>query len=217
MALHCERPTPSLENITIPTAVTEIGYYAFKSTALTTVTYDTAYGWSVGETAYTAKEIESNIAMLLKKSGKVVWNRNAEPDEVDPNFVDGGVCKNKTTKWAITLLENGKYKLTISGNGNMPEFSTGEAPWYKTEYALDIVEIVIEEGVTNVGRCAFYGLKNVSSVTMADTVTSINDYGFYFCKALTTIDLSNVGESVGKQAFEKTKVDHFTNSKFANN
>ena len=209
----------SLESINIPESVTQIGYYAFRSTALTTATFEIPYGWSAGDAKYTSTDINTNAALLLKKSAKVVWTRdvNAEPDVEDVKIVASGVCKNGRTKWEITLITDGKYKLSISGNGKMPEFSTGEAPWYKTEYALQIVEIEIADGVTNVGRCSFYGLRNVSKVTLPSTVTAINDYGFYMCKALTTIDLSNVGEAVGKQAFEKTKVNHFTNSKYANN
>ena len=196
----------ALKSVKIPAAVTEIGIYAFRSTGITTAEFGITYGWTAGETAYTSNEVKTSAAALLKKAGKVVWSRdiNAEEDVVDESFVDGGICKNGTTKWAITLLENGKYKLTISGNGKMPEFSTGEAPWYKTEYALQIVEIEIAEGVTNVGRCAFYGLKYVSKVTVSSTVTSIGDYGFYMCRMLKSIDLPAGITHIGTQAFEKT-------------
>ena len=196
----------ALENITIPENVTTIGYYAFRSTALTNVTFGVTYGWSAGDNKIASNDIANSAALMLKKSAKVVWTRdiNAQPD-VDP-YIISGICKNGTTKWGISLREDGKYKLTISGNGDMPRFYTGEAPWYNTEYALQIVEIVIEEGVTSIGRCSFYGLKNVSSVTMPKSVTTIGDYGFYYCKALATIDLTYV-ETVGTDAFVKTKVN----------
>ena len=197
----------ALKSIKIPAAVTEIGIYAFRSTGLTSAEFGITYGWTAGETAYTSNEVKTSAAAILKKAGKVTWTRdiNAEEEAVDPNFVDGGILKNGTTKWAVTKLENGKLKLTISGNGNMPEFSTGEAPWYKADYALDIVEIEIAEGVTNVGRCAFYGLKYVSKVTLPSTVTAINDYGFYMCFLLKNIELPE-GTTVGRDAFVKTKV-----------
>ena len=105
--------------------------------------------------------------------------------------------------WLVTRLENGKLKLTIKGNGAMPDFSTAGAPWYG--YAADIVEIEICEGVTTVGRCAFYGLKFVSKVTVASTVTAIGDYGFYMCRFLKEIVLPE-GVTVGKDAFVKTGV-----------
>ena len=94
-------------------------------------------------------------------------------------------------------------KLTISGNGAMPEFSTAGTPWF--EYAAEIAEIEVCEGVTTIGRCAFYGLKFVRKATIADTVTSISDYGFYMCYLLKSIDLpENI--TIGKDAFVKTGI-----------
>ena len=66
-----------------------------------------------------------------------------------------------------------------------------------------LVEVEVTEGVTTIGRCAFYGLKKVTVVTIADTVTAIGDYGFYMCKALTEIALPE-GVTIGKDAFVKT-------------
>ena len=85
----------------------------------------------------------------------------------------------------------------------MPDFGTACAPWYG--YAADIVEIEIAEGITTVGRCAFYGLKKVTTVTVASTVTAIGDYGFYMCKALTEIALPE-GVVLGKDVFVKTGI-----------
>ena len=121
---------------------------------------------------------------------------------MDPNFVDGGVC-GTNIKWTVTMLENGKLKLTVSGNGAMPEFGTAKTPWFG--YAAEIVEIEVTEGVTTIGRCAFYGLKFVRKATIADTVASINDYGFYMCFLLKSIDLPE-GVTVSENAFVKTGI-----------
>ena len=85
----------------------------------------------------------------------------------------------------------------------MPEFGTAKTPWFG--YAADIVEIEVTEGVTTIGRCAFYGLKFVRKATIASTVTSVSDYGFYMCFLLKNIDLPE-GVAVGKDAFTKTGV-----------
>ena len=85
----------------------------------------------------------------------------------------------------------------------MADYGTAGAPWYA--YWEQITEIEIQEGVTTVGRCAFYGLKFVRKVTVASTGTSIGDYGFYMCRLLKSIELPE-DVTIGKDAFVKTGV-----------
>ena len=195
----------ALTSIDIPAAVSEIGAYSFRRSGITEANFGTGYGWSAGETSFTLSDIVAGGWRFIAKSYyKVNWTRdvNAPVETLDPNYVDSGICLNDII-WEITTLENGKLKLTIRGNAAMPDFSTAGAPWYG--YAADIVEIEVCAGVTSIGRCAFYGLKKVTTVTVADTVTAIGEYGFYMCKALTEIALPE-GVTVGTDAFVKTGV-----------
>ena len=62
--------------------------------------------------------------------------------------------------------------LTISGNGPMAEYDDDTpAPW--GNQASKIKEIVIEDGVTSIGKSAFYGIFN-SKIQIPTSVTSIN-------------------------------------------
>ena len=195
----------ALTSIDIPEAVTEIGAYSFRRSGITEANFGTGYGWSAGDHAFTLDEITAGGWRFIAKSYyKVNWTRdvNAPVETLDPNYVDSGICLNDII-WEITRLENGKLKLTIRGNAAMPDFSTAGAPW--SAYAAEIVEIEIGEGITTIGRCAFYGLKKVTTVTIADTVTAIGDYGFYMCKALTEIELPE-GVVLGNDVFVKTGV-----------
>ena len=143
---------------------------------------------------------------MLKSFYKTVWTRDtkAEAETVDPNYVDGGACGNGV-KWTLTYTDETKttMKLIISGQGAMTEYSTAGAPWYA--YAASIVEVEITEGVTTIGRCAFYNLKKLTKVTVATTVTAIGDYAFNTCWKLKEIDIPE-GATVGKDAFKKTGV-----------
>lgn len=76
--------------------------------------------------------------------------------------------------------------LTISGTGTMPGFNTTttdgvnyvtSAPW--GIFGDDITEVVIEEGVENIGSRCFLGMSSLKKVTMAESVTSVGDYAFY--------------------------------------
>ncbi|MBQ9117249.1 MAG: leucine-rich repeat domain-containing protein, partial [Clostridia bacterium] len=94
--------------------------------------------------------------------------------------------------------------LTVSGNGIMPSFGTGAAPWYG--YAAQIVEIEVQEGVTNVGRCAFYNLTKVTKVTLPEGLVSIDAYAFSGCKVLTEIAIPSTVTTIDPTAFNKAGV-----------
>ena len=68
----------------------------------------------------------------------------------------------------------------------------------------NIVEIEVEAGVTNVGRCAFYNLNKVTKVTLHEGLTSIDDYAFNGCKALKEIVIPTTVTKIGTGAFGKT-------------
>jgi len=52
-----------------------------------------------------------------------------------------------------------------------------------------------------VEKYAFYGLKDLKTITMPSYIINISDYAFYQCSSLESIDLSNC-ETVGEHAFD---------------
>ena len=92
--------------------------------------------------------------VLTKNYYKQDWvrNINAEPEEINPNFVAGGAC-NTAVKWELVYIDEEKtqMKLTISGNGEMIDFyETEDAPWYSR--GLNAKAVVIADTVTSVGK-----------------------------------------------------------------
>ena len=74
-------------------------------------------------------------------------------------------------KWSL----NGTV-LTISGNGMMGDYS-GVGPWGR-----NISEVILTDGVTNIGNYAFSYCKGLTSITIPDSVISIGEdtfSGFY--------------------------------------
>ncbi len=61
---------------------------------------------------------------------------------------------------------------------------------------------IFPEGVTSIGRGAFYGCWSLISITIPEGVISIGDYAFYNCKSLTLITIPKGVTSIGKNAFE---------------
>ncbi|MBO4676003.1 MAG: leucine-rich repeat protein [Oscillospiraceae bacterium] len=106
----------------------------------------------------------------------------------DPIIIDSGSCGANLT-W--TLDNNGK--LTISGTGQM----------YDTSISTNqtIRSVVISNGVTSIGDCAFQDCTGLTSVTIPDSVTSIGDYAFYDCTGLTSVTIPDGIKYINRSAF----------------
>jgi len=77
-------------------------------------------------------------------------------------------------------------ELTITGTGDMYDWTSGEeVPW--AEYAERITSVVIAEGVTSIGDNAFSGCTELTSVTVPSSVTSIGKDAFNGCTSLENI------------------------------
>ena len=98
---------------------------------------------------------------------------------------------------AWTLSDDGT--LTISGT-DMPDYqSRAEIPW--SEDWDNVKKIVIEDGVTCIGRDAFVSCRYATSVTIPNTVISIGYEAFSGCSGLTSIVIPNSVTSIGAYAF----------------
>ena len=71
----------------------------------------------------------------------------------------------------------------------------------KDENAELITDLVIPDGVTTIGDCAFYDFLGITSITIPDSVTTIGEYAFYHCSGLTSITIPDSVISIGECAF----------------
>lgn len=78
--------------------------------------------------------------------------------------------------------------LRISGTGAMSDYTSSSIPW--CDYGYSIKSVVIEEGVTSIGRSAFSWCTGLTSVTIPESVTRIGAYAFSRCDSLTGIWVS---------------------------
>jgi hypothetical protein len=108
-------------------------------------------------------------------------------------FAQGG-----TTGPLTWNINNGT--LTISGEGEMPDYDWYDdpAPWFP--YELSITTVVIENGVTSIGNFAF-SYNRFTSISISNSVKSIGHGAFYYCSYLISITIPNGVTSIGEGAF----------------
>lgn len=102
---------------------------------------------------------------------------------------ESGKCGPRAT-WSL----NDEGVMTISGTGLMitDNFNYSRSNVYK---------VVIEEGITSIGKATFEKCENLTEVVIPNSVTKIEDYAFYGCKMLDSLALPNSIESIGEYAF----------------
>ena len=88
--------------------------------------------------------------------------------------------------------------LTITGTGEMTDYSNSDrSPWY----GQNIKRIIIEDGVSTIGKDAFSLCGNLTSVTIPNSVTTIGDDAFSNCDDLTSVNIPNGVTTIGDRAF----------------
>ena len=105
-----------------------------------------------------------------------------------------GTCGDNLT-W--TYVE-ATYTLTISGTGDMNNYYYN-APWYSLRNSIE--KVIIKNGVTSIGKDAFFQCTGLTSVTIPNSVTSIGEEAFSMCSGLTSVTIPNSVTSIGSSAF----------------
>ena len=148
----------------------------------------------------TAKTVELSETVIPALKHKNATTRGAvKPTETAPGYSGDRYCpdcdtvlEKGYTYWnednlTWKLYEDGT--LTISGTGAMKDYNSTDnpSPAYKN---LNVKKVVIEDGVTSIGKYAFYYCKSLTNITIPDSVTSIGNSVFSDCNSLQTISLS---------------------------
>ena len=89
--------------------------------------------------------------------------------------------------------------LTITGTGNMADYTSAGAPWY--QYRSDIRKINIGNGVTSIGEYAFENCVMLLDIVVPEGVTSIGNRAFSGCTALAEITIPDSITSIGDDVF----------------
>ena len=207
-----------LVSVRIPGTVTSIGSKVFDNcNALSKVYYEgTEEQWNGVNNQSNLGKAEIIYEPREPESGDDTPSGGENGSTIEQ--IASGTCGDNLT-WVLDVSGT----LTISGRGNMDNYATSpRAPWY--EYADQIFRVVIESGVTtigryafeycdltqidipasvkNIGKGAFSGCSYLTCVSIPEGVTTIEQYTFVSCFNLKTITLPSSVTSVESAAFQ---------------
>lgn len=128
-----------------------------------------------------------------------------------------------TEEEGVTLItdENGKVvKAVLSGvNGKVPdglfanlkrsEDENGKPIAVPAERWADLTEVVIEDGVTEIGKDVFQGCVGLTKVTIPDSVKKIGTWSFYLCGGLKNVDIP-ANTEIGDSSFRQSGLEQVT-------
>ena len=110
---------------------------------------------------------------------------------------------NKAGNNVLWTYDEDTETLTLSGTGNTydSDNNTDYSPFYDFEYPIR--NLVVEEGITSIGRYMFYWCEELKTVSLPSTLETICDYAFEDCTGLDFIQLPEGLKTIGYDAFEE--------------
>ena len=115
----------------------------------------------------------------------------AQEETAQPVAALNGTCGEN----AVWSFDAGSGTLTVSGTGAI-ESCDGYAG-----ISSNIQTVVVEEGITVIGKEVFGYCDNLKKVVLSDSVTGIDNFAFWYCGSLKDITLSDNLVSIGDHAF----------------
>ena len=125
--------------------------------------------------------------------------------------------------YGVELVRNAEGKVVkaiVSGvNGKVPDGffanlkgsvdENGNPIAVPAERWADLTEVVIEDGVTEIGKDVFQGCVGLTKVTIPDSVKKIGTWSFYMCKGLKNVDIP-ANMEIGDSSFRQSGLEQVT-------
>ncbi len=195
----------SLTNIIIPSSVTSIGSYAFSNcTKLSEITIESAdiYTRLTSTSTSYAGGILANALEIKVLKSIVDSNKNVFMNE-DYNYAKLE-NENYYIYVSLDLLDNySTYERFVSYNG-IRYLGTEENPYYMAFNVEDKTtsSVSLHKDTISIGYKAFEGCVNLTNITLPSGVTNIRDYAFNGCTSLTEVTIPSKVTLIGNYSFQ---------------
>ena len=181
----------NLREVSIPREIDDLGYDAFSNDpSLTDIYIDINnpgnFDWRKLVDALADVEPKIHVRFEYQSACESHYN---QVNHTNIEFA-GDLCGE------MVLWNYSSYTLTISGTGQMFDFSETYTPWPK---GLEYVEV--HDGVTSIGNNAFNNCDDLRTVEIPDSVTGIGFQAFKNCSSLSDIDIPDSVTYIGGNAF----------------
>ncbi|MBR5516326.1 MAG: leucine-rich repeat protein [Clostridia bacterium] len=104
----------------------------------------------------------------------------------------------------IWTLDTSTGVININGRGDMSDYTEiSDTPWFS--YRSYIKAVIVGNGVTSIGRNAFYGCGYIESVSFPESLVNIGADAFYSCSSLKSVAIPESVTAIGVGAFNYCK------------
>lgn len=166
-----------LTSVTIPDGIKRIGNYAFASCDLRTLTIGDSVriiGDGAFQNCHNLKTVK--MGKNVESIGYAAFGSYAGMDV----YVDDISLWLKCSHGSMNAIDH-PYSLYVGG--------------------VEVTELEIHDGVTEIADGVFIGCKNIKTVKIPEGVVKIGDNAFSYCENLTTVVLSKNLREIGREAF----------------
>lgn len=216
---HCFSACTSLRSITLPSSVKVVGAEAFSGCAALEH-IDLSNAEVIGNSAFNGCRALENLTIpnTVTNVGESVFDNCSSLTNLVINNRGGQIHSGyQTPAVGGTVTINGDGE-TVIGNrafesskvrkfvmNGVKSIQDGSTSYYSAFRTTDIEEFVIGEGLEYIGRNAFSGSKNLTEITLPDSVTDIANSAFSACSALSRVRLGEGLGNIASSAFSGDK------------
>lgn len=201
----------SLQQITLPDQLTRIRAYTFMQCVEMTSISIPASLREIGYGAFQSCEALTDVYIMMDEN---TWNNEvtvegkndyllaATPHFLAPSILESGNCGADGSDVQYQLYSDGT--LVITGSGEMQYWThVTYTPW--ADLRDNILRVIIQPGVTNVGYYAFMYTKNLESVTLPEGIEYIGEWAFTGDEKLESVNFPSTIRNIYAHAFQGCK------------
>ena len=200
----------NIREMSLPASITNIGVDAFVGCSAIEQVY--CYGKvpptvANGETLQPVAfpDIASTVPVYVPAQSYYTYKYRTGWSNLNIKYMSlSGTCGDNL-QWVLNPNDS---TFVITGTGSMIDYADEQKrPWVlydendmPTDYSMYVKTLSMPEGMTTIGKNAFYFFY-ITSLTLPSTVTTIGENGFDACSKLTEVTIPDNVTTIGANAF----------------